>query len=421
MLEYIDKKYKPGKDELVAEYHAEPAYNVSMEQACEQIAGESSIGTWTDICTMNEKIAKELKPHVFSIDGNEIKIAYPAELFEAGNMPQIYSAIAGNIFGMGILKNLRLQDISFPKSIVKSFDGPAFGIDGVRRILKIKKRPLVGTIVKPKVGLNPKQHAAVCYEAWFGGLDIVKDDENLTSMVFNKFEDRITETLKMKEKVEIETGQKKAYMPNVTAETNEMLRRAQYVKKIGGTYAMVDILTVGWSGLQTLRKANLGLVIHAHRAMHAALTANPNHGISMLALAKTARLIGVDQLHIGAIVGKMKGAVAEVKNIGEDIEHKMIKGSKKQHVLEQDWNGIKPVFPVCSGGLHPGKVAAVIEAIGSNVIIQAGGGVHGHPDGTRYGAKAMMQAVDAAVHGIELKKYAERFIELNKALKKWPG
>ena len=131
MLKYIDLRYKPGPKDVVCEYFVEPN-KITLEQACEHIAGESSIGTWTTISTMNEKIAKKLKPHVFSINHGtgEVKIAYPHELFEAGNMPEILSSIAGNIFGMNVLKNLRLQDITFPKKIVDSFKGPAFGIPG---------------------------------------------------------------------------------------------------------------------------------------------------------------------------------------------------------------------------------------------------------------------------------------------------
>ncbi len=138
---------------------------------------------------MDQRIAERLKPNIFSLSKKRktIKIAYPVELFEAGNMPCILSSIAGNIFGMKAVKNLRLEDISFPEKIVKSFKGPKFGINGVRKVLKVRKRPLVGTIIKPKVGLNPDKHAKVAYEAWVGGCDIVKDDENLTNQKFNPF------------------------------------------------------------------------------------------------------------------------------------------------------------------------------------------------------------------------------------------
>lgn len=420
MLNYINLKYKPKKEDLIVEYCLEPD-KVSFQQAAENIAGESSIGTWTDVGTLNKTIVKNLKPSVFYLDEKEhiVKIAYPPDLFEKGNMPQIFSSIAGNIFGMSTVKNLRLEDISFPKSLVNSFKGPMHGIQGIRKLMKVEKRPLVGTIIKPKVGLNEKQHAKVAYDSWIGGLDIVKDDENLSNMKFNKFEKRIIETIKLRNKAEKETGEKKIYMPNVTAETNEMLKRAKFVKKQGCEYAMVDILSAGWASVQSLRNAELGLVIHAHRAGHAALTRNPEHGISMLVIAKAARLIGVDQIHVGAIVGKMQGSKEEVLAIGEEIEKKILHSNRAQHVLEQNWYKIKPIMAVCSGGLHPGKIAPLIEAMGNNIVMQFGGGCHGHPDGTMAGATAIRQAVEATIRKISLEEYSETHTALRRALEKW--
>jgi len=419
LLKYINLKYKPPETDLICEFYLEPN-KISLEKASSHVALESSIGTWTDIGTMNQRIAKTLKPSVFYINkkSNIIKIAYSQDLFEKGNMPEILSSIAGNIFGMSAVKNLRLIDISFPKSIIKSFKGPRFGIKGIRKITGIKNRPLTGTIVKPKLGLNEKEHAKVAYDAWIGGLDIVKDDENLTSMKFNRFNKRVIETLKMRDKAEKETGETKIYMPNVTAETNEMLKRARFVKANGGRYIMIDIITSGWSALQTLRNADLGLVIHAHRAGHAAFTRNEKHGISMLTIAKVARLIGVDQLHIGAIVGKMTGTKSEVKDIGEDIEEQIIP-QKGTHVLEQKWYNLKPTLAVCSGGLHPGCIPSLMKAMGNNIVMQFGGGCHGHPDGTKAGAIAIRQAVDSVIKKIPLKTYAKSHKELKKALDKF--
>jgi ribulose-bisphosphate carboxylase large chain len=418
MLNYINLKYKPSNDDLIVEYYVEPN-GCTVHEAAEQIAAESSIGTWTDIVTMNEKIAKKLKPKVFNIKGNYIQIAHPCELFEFNSIPQILSSIAGNIFGMKLLKNLRLEDISFPKKMVDTFKGPKFGIAGIRKILGVKKRPLVGTIVKPKVGLSAKEHAKVAREAWVGGCDIVKDDENLTDQKFNRFKDRILHTINARNKAEDMTGEKKIYMPNITAETNEMIKRAKYVKDLGGRYIMIDVLTAGWSGLQTIRLQNFGLVIHAHRAMHAAITRNPKHGISMLVLSKLSRLAGCDQLHIGTIVGKMHGGSSEVINCENEIEKRMIKQNKKSHVLEQNWYNIKPTFAVASGGLHPGHIPQLLKLMGNNIIIQMGGGIHGHPNGTIKGAMAARQAIECSVKKIPLRTYAKTHTELQKALEKW--
>ncbi len=420
-MDFIDLEYVPGKDDVIAEYYLEPR-GISFEKACNHIAGESSIGTWTDVKTMKPRIAKRLKPTVFYIRKKEkiIRIAYPLDLFELGSVPQLMSSIGGNIFGMKVLRNLRLLDIHFPKKYVLSFKGPKFGIPGIRRVFHIRKRPLLGTIVKPKLGLNEREHAKSAYEAWVGGIDIVKDDENLTNMRFNRFEKRVLETLKMRDKAENETGEGKFYMPNITSETGEMIKRAEFVKKNGGEYVMVDIVSVGWSALQTLRELNdgLNLIIHAHRAGHAAFTKNPKHGISMLVVAKLSRLIGVDQIHIGtAKVGKMGGEGTE--EIEDEIESKFIPEFEGSHLLEQFWFHIKPVFAVASGGLHPGSIPKLIEKMGTNIIIQAGGGVHGHPGGTRAGAKAMRQALESVMKGVPLEEYAKERKELAQAIKKW--
>ena len=415
---YVDLWYKPLKTDLICEFYVEPKQGYSIKQVAEHVAGESSIGTWTDVVTMSDKI-KNMGARVFSIDQNCIRIAYPMELFELGNMPQIMSSIAGNIFGMKSVENLRLEDVRWPRKLMESFKGPIYGINGVRKLLKVRQRPLVGTIIKPKLGLDEKKHARVAYEAWIGGCDIVKDDENLSSQRFNKFEKRVKETLKMRNKAEKETGERKMYMPNITAETNEMIRRAKFVKKQGGEYVMIDVITTGWSALQTFRKENedLKLVVHAHRAGHAAFTRNQKHGISMLVIGDIVRLIGVDQLHIGTVVGKMAGGREEVVSTMEEIEERIV--VPHGHRMAEDWHHIKPIFAVCSGGLHPGHVPRLMDILGKDIIIQMGGGIHGHPNGTMIGSIAARQAVDAAMKNISLKKYAKNNTELKRALEKW--
>ncbi len=422
-MDYVNLDYKPSENDLIAMYYVEISPECkNLEHAAEEIAKESSIGTWTEIATLSAEIAERLKPSTFYIDpeNNIIKIAYTKELFEANNLPQILSAIAGNIYGMKVLKSLRLLDITFPKDIINAYKGPKSGIQGVRKLTKVHGRPLLGTIVKPKVGLNEAEHANICGEAWIGGLDIVKDDENLTSMVFNKFEKRVLETLKIRDKVENETGERKFYMPNITAPLSIMKKRADFVIDNGGEYVMVDIVTIGFSALQELREYinDKDAIIHAHRAMHAAFTRNKKHGMTMLILAKLMRLIGMDQLHTGTIIGKMEGAKNEVLEINNAITEQEIKGNNIT-TLNQDWSDIKPVLPVASGGLSPLHVPELIEILGKNMVYQFGGGCHGHPDGTEAGAKAIRQAIDAVLKGYELKEYARKNIELARAIEKW--
>ena len=412
-FEFVDLKYKP-KEDLICLLKISPN-RVSMKKVANTVALESSVGTWTKV--PGKDYVKKLRAKVFSINGKYVKIAYPKELFEPDNVPNILSSIAGNIFGMKVVKAIRLEDVNFPNVILKSFNGPRYGISGIRKMLKIKSRPLVGTIIKPKLGLNTKHHAQSAYESWIGGCDIVKDDENLANQKFNVFNERIARTLEKANKAEEETGEKKAYLVNVTAETKEMIKRAQLVEDLGGKYVMIDILTAGWAALQTLREANFKMAIHAHRAMHAAFDRNPEHGINMMVLADFARLIGVDQIHIGTGIGKLEGDIEDIEDLAEEISMKDVKATHKR--LKQDWMKIKPVLPVSSGGLHPGHVPFLIKHLGKDLVIQAGGGIHGHPQGTRAGAMAMREAVDAVMKKKTLKEYSKTHEELREALEKW--
>lgn len=425
-LEFIDKGYKPKQTDVILLYTLTPAKGLSLSRVAEMVAGESSIGTWTKINTMNPKIARRLKPHIFSLNERtgSVKIAYPEVLFEPGNIPGLLSSIAGNIYGMKGVDRLRFEDIRLTKRMVTSFSGPSYGIQGVRKMTRVKNRPLLGTIVKPKVGLTASQHARVAYDAWNGGLDVVKDDENLVSLSFNTFSERMKHVFRLRDKAEAESGEKKIYLANISAETEEMKRRAMMVKRLGGEFVMIDILTVGWAALQTMRAfcSKQGLAIHAHRAMHGALTRVPNHGISMLVLAKLARLIGVDQLHIGtANVGKMEGSESLALTLQKEIESKNVDAEPRRNVLEQKWYGLKPTLAVASGGLSPLSTPSLLKIMGKDNVFQYGGGCHGHPDGTLAGAKAICQSLEAAQRGISLVKYAKSHKELARALEKWGG
>ena len=411
---FIDKGYKPTKRDLICLFRVTPA-GMGFDEAVNNVASESSVGTWCDVKS-NEGYVNKLGAKAFGISGNFVKIAYPQELFEENSVANILSSIAGNVFGMKCVKGLRLEDIKFPQKLLKSFPGPRYGIDGYRKILRVKKRPLVGTIVKPKLGLKTKDHAKVAYDAWVGGCDLVKDDENLANQKFNPFDKRTAKTLEMCDKAAEETGESKGYLVNVTSEAMTMLRRADLTKELGGKFVMHDIITAGFASLQTLRE-NCKLGIHAHRAMHGAFTENPNHGLSMMCVADFARMAGVDSLHIGTGIGKMKGGVREVSEINEEIEMRRVK--KTKHRLAQDWGGLKSVFSVCSGGIYPGHVPYLIRNFDEDIIIQAGGGIHGHPAGTKVGATAMRQAVDAVMEGESLSEYSEKHLELKDALEHW--
>src|SRR6056297_3365013 len=413
--DFLDLDHDPDETELVCEFYVEPAADQSPESAASRVASESSNGTWAELQV--EGSVTDLSATACGIEettvaggegreGYHVTVAYPDALFEPGNMPQVLSCIAGNILGMKAVDRIRLQDCQWPEPLATSFPGPQFGTSVRTEIFDAGDRPITATVPKPKVGLSTDQHAQVGYEAWTGGIDLLKDDENLTDQEFNPFEERLKESLAMRDKAQDETGDKKSYLLNVTGTGHEMLERVDMAAEHGCEYVMVDVVTTGWAAVQQVRERceHHGLAIHAHRAMHAAFDRIETHGVSMRVIAQVARLSGVDHIHTGTA------------NLGK-LENEDTAGINEW--LTSDLHGLKGVLPVASGGLHPGLVPELIARTGTNIGIQAGGGVHGHPDGTHAGAKALRQAIDATMAGVPIDDYADDHPELGAALDQW--
>ena len=407
--DFLDESYDPQPDDLVCTFRLVPGQGLSVGAAAARVASESSNGTWAALSPESDvRQYSALACDIGEDDehGTEVTVAYPEALFEDGSMAQVLSCIAGNIMGMKAVDTIRLLDCKWPEGLARSFPGPQYGSDVRTELLDAGDRPPLATVPKPKVGLSTEEHVQVGYDAWVGGVDLLKDDENLTDQDFNPFETRVADSLEARDRAQEETGERKDYLVNITAETDEMVRRAEYVADQGGSFVMVDIITAGWSGLQTVRRRteDLDLAIHAHRAMHAAFDRLPQHGVSMRCLAQFARLCGVDHIHTGtAGLGKLENE--DTAGINE--------------WLRSDLHGHSDVLPVASGGLHPGIVDRLLDALGTNVMVQAGGGIHGHPDGTEAGARALRAAVDATVDGESLEARAESVPELATALDKW--
>lgn len=387
---------------IIARYYLES--EMPMEKAAQILAAEESTGTWTAVGTEDIEIRKRHGAKVVSVEGNLVQIAFPLENFCLGNIPVLLATVAGNLFGMDELKNVRLLDLEMPRKFARSFPTPRFGIKGVRKILRTKGRPHLGTIIKPKIGLKPKKFAQVCYEAGVGGVDFLKDDETLVDQDFCKFRQRADAVAQAIDKAERETGRKIMHAINVSDHPLRALEKAEYAKKAGSKCVMVDLLTCGFTTLQLLAE-EIKLPIHVHRTMHGALTRNKKHGIHMLPIAKLARLCGADQLHTGTVAGKMEGQAGDLIGIND--------------FLRQEYYGMKQVFPVASGGVHPGYIEANLKVLGKDAVINLGGGIHGHPDGTRAGAQAAREAVDAFLEGIPTDEYAKTHPALGKAIEKW--
>src|SRR5574344_312696 len=381
--------------------------DLPMEKAAEAIAAEQSTGTWTGISTLDSSIFERLGARIIDITGDMVTAEFPVDDFsiEVGSVPQILSVIAGNLFGLGALNGVRLEDVTFPKEITSQFKGPKFGAEGIRKALGRPEKPLVGTIVKPKIGLSPEKTAEYVYEAGSGGLTNSKDDESLVDQPFCPIQDRTVKVAEALDRLE-EEGHLMLHAINVSTRGDKIVELAEKVQSWGARQIMVDVITCGFGAVQALAEdPSIKVPIHVHRTMHGAFTKDPHHGVAMLPLTKLVRTCGGDALHIGTLgVGKMSAGAPEDSNLraclGDDVPY-------------------RTVMPVCSGGVYPGIVGSIIERSGFDVQIQAGGGVAGHPDGVRGGAKAMCQAVDAAFNGIPASEYAKDHRELALAPEKW--
>jgi len=390
-------------DAVVATYGLQGEF--PLEDSARVVAMEQSTGTWTKVRKRKGSREDRLAAWVESVDRRRqtARIAFPLEIFEPGNVAGVLSIVAGNLFGLGSLTRARLLDVEVPAKFAKVYPGPRVGIAGIRKAVgtAASGRPHGGTIVKPKVGLSPSQTAEVSKQAALGGLDLIKDDETLTDQAFCPIAERAPKVLAALDEARDETGKGCLYAVNITAGERELLERLDAVTDAGANCVMIDVLTAGFDTLAALRRATR-LPIHVHRTMHGALTRSTDFGIGMLPLARLVRLCGGDQLHIGSASGKMEHP--------EDLAGLLA-------ALREPFHGLRPTFPVSSGGLHPASVPAEVKAFGTDVVLQAGGGIHGHPGRTLAGARAFMQAIAATHAGRRLDDRPPP--ELRQALDLW--
>lgn len=432
----------PDEDYVILWFKMELADGVpdnKFPDAAASVAAESSTGTWTIVESGPDSgmdNATEYRAIAFDLDqkNHMFKVAYKAELFELDNMSGFLAGPLGNVAGMKMTKGLRVFDIRFPKIMIEKFPGPRFGIDGIREIIG-HNMPILGTVPKPKVGRTAQQQAILARRLWTAGdgsYDFIKDDENLTSLPFNKFEDRAKLVLAVQREIEEKYGKKKLYLCNIThSNIDVMIKRANLIKENGGRVMMIDVVTTGFAAVHTMRLKNPGLVIHAHRAMHGFITRESGPGISgegvlngfsvsMLTLAKIFRMLGVDNLHVGSPKSKMQD-YGESEMIAKAMLTDDTQPDDKFKTLGQKWFGMKKVWPVASGGLHPGVMDTVVEKLGSDIFIQLGGGVLGHPQGAEKGVEAAIEARRTITDGVSFDDFVEKNPNsaLARAIKHW--
>ena len=438
---YYDADYEPKDTDVLAAFRITPQPGVDPIEAAAAVAGESSTATWTVVWTDRLTAHEHYQAKAYDVapvPGAEnqyiARIAYDLDLFEEGSIANMTSSIIGNVFGFKALKALRLEDLRIPIAYVKTFQGPPHGIVMEREYLDKFGRPLLGATTKPKLGLSARNYGRVVYEALRGGLDFTKDDENINSQPFMRWRDRYLFAMEGVNRASAETGEVKGHYLNVTAASmEEMYERAEFAKEIGSVIVMMD-LTVGFTAMTSMSRwaRRNGVLLHLHRAGHGTYTRQKTHGVSFRVLAKWCRLLGVDHLHAGTVVGKLEGDPRMIKGYYDTLREGFVPENPETGIyFDQDWASIPGVMPVASGGIHAGQMHQLLHYLGEDVVFQFGGGTIGHPMGIAAGATANRVAVEAMIQARNegrdyyqegpdiLEKAARGCPELDAALEIW--
>jgi ribulose-bisphosphate carboxylase large chain len=404
---YYDAAYEPKTSDVLCAFRITPQDGVDPIEAAAAVAGESSTATWTVVWTDRLTAHERYQAKAYRVDpipgaaGQYMAyIAYDIDLFEEGSIANLTSSIIGNVFGFKALKALRLEDMRIPTQYVKTFQGPAHGIVMEREYLNKFGRPLLGATVKPKLGLSARNYGRVVYEALRGGLDFTKDDENINSQPFMRWRDRFLFCMEAVKRAEAASGEIKGHYLNVTAADMEaMYERAEFAKELGSIVVMID-LTIGYTAMQSMAKwaRKNGVLLHLHRAGHSTYTRQKTHGVSFRVIAKWCRLIGVDHVHAGTVVGKLEGDPRTTAGYYDTLRENVIPLNPGNGIyFEQEWASMPGVMPVASGGIHAGQMHQLLDLFGDDVVLQFGGGTIGHPDGIAEGATANRVALEAVV------------------------
>jgi 2,3-diketo-5-methylthiopentyl-1-phosphate enolase len=385
-----------------------------FEKKAEGIALGLTIGSWTDLPLLEQEQLKKHKGRVVSVtplqtDSDEqasqvlMKIAYPAANFSA-DIPAILTTVFGKLSLDGKVK---LVDLDFHETLLEQFPGPRFGIGGIREKLGVYDRPLVMSIFKGVIGRDIDYLTEQLREQALGGVDLVKDDEILFDSSLTPFEKRITEGKRVRDEVFAQTGHRTLYAVNLTGRTFDLREKAKRAAELGADALLFNVFAYGLDVLQALREDDeIALPIMAHPAVSGASTPSPYYGFSYsLLLGKLLRIAGADL----SLFPSPYGSVALPFQDAVAIKDELIAPSER----------LKPAFPVPSAGIHPGMVPLLINDFGIDSVINAGGGVHGHPDGAAGGGRAFRDAVDAVLKGETLGQRAEQSEPLRKAIELW--
>ncbi len=408
-----------------ATYRIETAH--PLEKAAQMMAGEQSAGTFVPVPGETPELLERHGARVERItelqsvdaptlpgakalsDKNaqplyrraEVVLSFPIENIGT-SLATLMTTVSGNLYELNLFSGLRLTDIEFPQPFVEAYRGPQFGIEGTRQLTGVYERPIIGTIIKPSVGLSPEQTAALVQTLCEAGIDFIKDDELQSDSPHSPFQMRVQAVMRVINAHADKTGKKVMYAFNITAGLDDMLHHHDTVVQNSGTCVMVNLISVGLVGVAHLCKHSL-LPVHGHRAGWGVFTRHPSLGIDYVAFQKFFRLAGVDHLHVNGIRNKFC-----------ESDESVIASARE---CITPFNGGYTVMPVFSSGQWAGQAPDTFRMLGStDLIYLAGGGLMAHPSGPAAGVRSLQEGWEAAIQGIPLDKYARDHVALREAI-----
>ncbi|WP_103874721.1 ribulose-bisphosphate carboxylase large subunit family protein [Bosea lathyri] len=397
-------------------------------KVAEVMAGEQSSGTFTRVAGETDELRSRTRAVVTKVEALDtadtpslpnawlakkgisgpwrrarIAISFPVDNVGA-NLATLASIVAGNLYDLGEVTGLRLDTITLPASFRSRFPLPTQGIAGTRKLTGVASGPLVGSIIKPNVGLSPSETAALVAKLCEAGLDFIKDDEISADPVHAPLAQRVPAVMEVVRRHKDRTGKAVMVAFNITDETDAMKRHADLVAREGGTCVMASLNWCGFSAIETLRRAT-DLALHGHRNGFGALSRHPLLGISFQAYQTLWRLAGIDHMHVHGLQGKFAQEDAEVVSSARDCVTPLSAGIDDR------------VLPAFSSGQWAGTAQPTWDAIGhDDLLFMAGGGILAHPGGPAAGVASIRQAWAAVADGTSLDAAARSHAELRQAL-----
>lgn len=420
----------PDPDRIYARYFIETAF--SLEQAAATMAGEQSTGTFLRVPGETDELRERFAARVEAIEEGEPSptpglpgsgvpkhwdgIRHTAEvvlswpLHNIGpSLPNLLATVAGNLSELKAFSGLRLLDLTLPPAFLTAYQGPQFGVAGTRKFARVYDRPMIGTIIKPSVGMNPEETAAQVRILAEAGIDFIKDDELQSDGPYCPFNERTTAVLRVLHEVANRTGRLVMYAANLTGDLDEMLRRHDHLVAAGGTCLMISMNSIGLPAMKILR-AHSQLAIHGHRNGWGMLGRSPVLGMSFVAFQKLWRLAGIDHTHVNGLRNKFC-----------ESDESVITSARAclQPMFPAPYRGCE-VMPVFSSGQTALQSPDTFSALRStDLIYAAGGGIMGHAMGPAAGVRSLQQAWEAATLNIPPATYAATHPELAAALQQF--